>query len=204
MKSKPNLPAVTVIVVLTALTLIVGCGVLGNPNPCDRTQGVRDALEDATGRNCDLITDDDLADVGNLSLGLSFDDANNLKKSDFAGLNNLHTVHFRASDRLHPNSFRQLSSLSEIRHLELATAMDHDSSSCYGPDLTEATAEWFDGLTSLKTLTLCTSGELASNVHQRLTSNGVTINEILNCERTGKYGLRRYCNRPYDPRADDD
>ena len=45
MKLKPHLPALAAIVVLTALTLAVGCGVLGNPNPCERTQTMRDALE---------------------------------------------------------------------------------------------------------------------------------------------------------------
>ena len=71
------------------IVLAAGCAVLGNSSPCDRSQAMRNVLEEATGRDCDLITDEDLADVRSLSLTLSFDDASNLKNGDFSGLENL-------------------------------------------------------------------------------------------------------------------
>ena len=54
-----------------------------NPDPCDRSYAMRQALEWATRRDCDLITDADLADVRWLSL------RGPLQRSDFTGLDNL-------------------------------------------------------------------------------------------------------------------
>ena len=86
------------IVVITALSLAVGCGVLGNPNPCDRTVEMRNALEAATGRDCDLISDSDLANVSNLPQNARYRNQGGsislqpLKRSDFAGLTKLRSL----------------------------------------------------------------------------------------------------------------
>ena len=73
----------------------VSCGnlpIIGNHSLRDRSQAMRNALEPAAGgRYCFLITDDDLAAVSHLSVGVS------LKQPDFAGLDNLQWLDLRAT-----------------------------------------------------------------------------------------------------------
>lgn len=85
--------------------------VLGSPNVCDRTHSVRYALEQATGRDCDIIRDADLTRVTQLRAGW----ANELKRSDFAGLVNLKSlvIGVRAQDDL-PSFIRKMGSLRAL------------------------------------------------------------------------------------------
>ena len=214
-KMKVSLVALAVVVAAIALTFAVGCGVLGNPSPCDRSQAMRDALEMATGRDCDLITDDDLADVRYLDL--SFSD-NGLKKSDFSGLYNVISVDFVGGSSSYgwhrlPDSWARsnqpspimgaspsvivvaLNSLPTVSHLMFAkiatdsgsyhvtdTVIQHYyDSTCFGPDLTKATLEWFEELENLGEVTLCAVEELPSNVSDELKGRGVTIDAISAC-----------------------
>jgi Leucine-rich repeat (LRR) protein len=134
---KLNLLAIAVIA-LTALTLAVGCGVLGNPNPCDRTQAVRNALERETRRDCDLISDDDMADIRLFRLRLFDHDVDYLKKSDFASLTNLQNLYLFGDDlsELPPDVF---DSLDNLQHLNLG-----------GNSLSELSPGVFDGLDNLQ------------------------------------------------------
>ena len=92
---------------MAALLLTVACGnlpIIGNPSLCDRSQAMRNALEPAAGgRYCFLITDDDLAAVSHLSVGVP------LKQPDFAGLDNLQWLDLRGNPGTpfaitHPNA----------------------------------------------------------------------------------------------------
>ena len=73
---------------------------------------MRDALEDATGRDLDIITEDDLADVRMLQIS----DAGELKKSDFSGLRNLQRLDLGDDNlsELPPGAFDGLSNLQEL------------------------------------------------------------------------------------------
>ncbi len=178
-----------IVVAIAALTVCIGCGVLGNPDPCDRKQAMRDALESATGRDCDLITEDDLADVW----GLHISDACELKRSDFTGLSNLHSVDL--SRCLLDSDIFDILNVSHITDLYLArsglpggTWVGGDSGyyktiySCLGPDASVLNPEWFEGLADLARLTLCTTDELPSDIERNLVGRGVTIEPLyLSC-----------------------
>ena len=144
------------IAVIAALTLAVGCSVLGNPDPCDRTQAMRDALEDATGRDCDLITDDDLADVRRLGIR----DEGELKGNDFADLSNLQSLSLYGSDL----SWDVIGDLESLIALSLGIRSDVGISAL-PPGV-------FDGLTNLQTLDLGGSNlsELPPGVFDGLTN----------------------------------
>ena len=122
----------------TMLLLAVGCAVLGDPNPCDRTQAVRDALEKATGRDCDLITDDDLADVWTLTIS----GRDNLKGRDLAGLDNLRSLTLRTL-RGNELPWGVISGFDSLQTLDLS----HNNLSELPPGV-------FDELVNLQTLDL--------------------------------------------------
>jgi hypothetical protein len=178
-----------IVVAIAALTVCIGCGVLGNPDPCDRKQAMRDALEDATGRDCDLITTEDLADVRRLRIS----GACELKRSDFTGLGNLHSVDL--SRCLLDSDIFDILNVSHITDLYLArsglrggTWVGGDSGyyetiySCLGPDASVLNPEWFEGLADLARLTLCTTDELPSDIERNLVGRGVTIEPLyLSC-----------------------
>lgn len=81
---------------MAALLLTVACGnlpIIGNPSLCDRSQAMRNVPELAAGggRYCFLITDDDLAAVSHLSVGVP------LKQPAIAGLSNLQWLDLRGN-----------------------------------------------------------------------------------------------------------
>lgn len=134
-----RVPAAAAIIAMVAVLLTVACGSLpiigtGDPNPCDRSQAMRDALERAIERVCDRITDDDLADVSRLRVSGS------LQRSDFAGLDNLQSLELAGSDltELPPGVFDGLTNLQTL---------DLDNN-----NLTELPPGVFDDLISLQTL----------------------------------------------------
>ena len=102
--------------------LAAACALAGDPDPCDRSIVVRDALERATGRKCDLITDGDLARVGALSLWPhESDQPSELKDRDFAGLGNVTALTVRS-----PNWAPEvLSTRSQIQELAIVDDL-HD------------------------------------------------------------------------------
>ena len=122
---------------ITSLTLALACGVLGNPNPCDRAQGMRDALEESSGRDCDLITEDDLAEVYQLRIY----GADELEKSDFSSLVNIHWLDLRRGEGDLP--WNVISGLSNVRDLDLSRN-----------NLRELPPNAFAGLENLQTLSL--------------------------------------------------
>ena len=211
----------SLVITIAALTLAIGCGVLGNPNPCDRTQAMRDALEEATGRDCDLISDADLADVRRLHLVLSSDEARNLKKSDFSGLANMETLDFAGggtspyharvanviTGTLHPHIFEYMSSLPSVSNLIFARVassrgsyyetdsliVSYFHSRCFGPDLAMATPEWFGSLENLTEITICTVEEIPSHVSVALEEREVMLNAISECSPSESNG--RMCDR---------
>ncbi len=86
-----RLATAAVLVIAAPMALALGCGglpIIGNPSPGDRTRAMRDTLESATGRDCDLMSGDDLADIEHLNVLR----AANMKRSDFAGLDNLQSL----------------------------------------------------------------------------------------------------------------
>ena len=125
-----------IVAAIAVLAMCIGCGVLGNPNPCDRTQSMRNALEEATGRNCDLITTADLADV----LELHIWSAGGLKKSDFSELDNLERVGVVVEGATLP-SLGVFAVLENLKTLNLA-----------GNNLSELPPGVFDGLSNLQSL----------------------------------------------------
>ena len=141
-------------VAVAALMLTIGCAVLADPNPCDRTQAVRDALEEATSRDCDLITNDDLADVSSLTMGVPLPagnlqlltsqrgDIGDLKGRDFAGLDNLQTLYL-SGNNLNELPAGVFDGLDNLQRLHLG-----------GNNLSELPAGVFDGLGNLQTLGL--------------------------------------------------
>ena len=100
---------------------------------------MRDALEDATGRDLDIVTEDDLADVRMLQIS----DAGELKKSDFSGLSNLQRLDLGDDNlsELPPGAFDGLSNLQEPADLG-------------GNNLSELPPGVFDGLSNLQELDL--------------------------------------------------
>ena len=117
MSVKMNLAAMTGIAAVTVLMLTIGCGVLGNPSPCNRTLEMRNALEGVTGRDCDLITNEDLARVRNLPHrgGISIY-LQPLKRSDFSGLDNLRSLSVLMSTGSEwPSVLNTLDDLQELR-----------------------------------------------------------------------------------------
>lgn len=213
-------PFILPAIVITGLVLasVVGCGVLGDPNPCDRTQAMRNALEEGTGRDCDLITDDDLAGVQRLHLVLSSDEARNLKKSDFSGLDDVETLDFAGggtsryhardanvlTGTLHPHIFEYMSSLPSVSNLIFARVassrgsyyetdsiiVNYFHSRCFGPDLAMATPEWFSNLENLTKITICTVEEIPSHVSVALKERGVMLNPISECSFSESNGRR--------------
>ena len=132
-------PTATAIIAMAAVLLVVACNSLpiigaGSPAPCDRSQAMLEALEEATGWDCDEITDDDLADVRSLSV------SGPLNQSDFAGL--------------------RLQSLSIYGDLEMLSEVpvkfrdNIQVLSLSGSGLTELPPGTFDGLTNLQELDL--------------------------------------------------
>ena len=217
-----NTFALTAIAIAGAMLLLaVGCAVFGDPNPCDRTQVVRDALEEATGRDCDLITQDDLADVQRLHLILSSEEARNLKKGDFSGLDSVETLDFAGggtsryhataenvtTGALHANSFEAFGSLPNLNHLMFARvasssgrycetdsiATTYFRSRCFGPDISVATPVWFGDLSNLNEVSICTVSELPSDVSVALKERGVAITAISAC--SPQEGGGRKCER---------
>ena len=122
---------------IASLTLALGCWVLGNPNPCDRAQGMRDALEESTGRDCDIITEDDLADVYELRIY----GADELEESDFSGLINLYSLFLHGGKGDLP--WNVISGSSNLRNLILS-----------GNNLSELPPDAFAGLENLQELSL--------------------------------------------------
>ena len=207
--------------IVAIMTVTVGCDVLGSPDPCDRSQVMRDALEEATGRDCDLITQDDLADVQGLHLILSSEEARNLKKSDFSGLDSVETLDFAGggtsryhamaenvtTGALHANSFEAFGSLPNLNHLIFARvasssgrycetdsiATTYFRSRCFGPDISMATPVWFDDLSNLNEVSICTVSELPSDVSVALKERGVAITAISAC--SPQEGGGRKCER---------
>ena len=126
-----------IVAAIAVLAMCIGCGVLGNPNPCERSNAVRNALEETTMRDCDLITDDDLAGVRSLDVGRPVLDpfSNNpnrveyrgydivpgrnihsLSRGDFAGLDYLYVLDLDDSGlhKLPPGVFDGLSKLQSL------------------------------------------------------------------------------------------
>lgn len=79
------------------LIWVSACGAFSGPDPCDRRIPMRNTLEYTTGRDCDLISDHDLAGLGTLDFK-NFN-TSELKKSDFAGLDNVSHLRMGEFDR---------------------------------------------------------------------------------------------------------
>ena len=132
-------PTAAAIIAMAAVLLAVACDSLpiigtGSPAPCDRSQAMLEALEEATGWDCDEITDDDLADVRSLSV------SGPLKQSDFAGLR-----------------LQSLSIYGDLEMLGEVPVKFRDNIqvlSLSGSGLTELPPGTFDGLTNLQELYL--------------------------------------------------
>ena len=160
---------------ITSLTLALACGVLGNPNPCDRAQGMRDALEESSGRDCDLITEDDLAEVYKLRIY----GADELEKSDFSSLVNIHWLDLRRGEGDLP--WNVISGLSNVRDLDLSRN-----------NLRELPPNAFAGLENLQTLSL---GQ--NNLHEL--PNGLFAGlENLQTLSLGQNNLRELPNGLFD------
>ena len=139
-------------VVLAAVAILLATGgygifyIIQNPDPCDRTQEMRDALERAAERKCDLITGDDLAYIDGLVIQYE-DEMPVLKRRDFAGLRHLEglayhrTVYNSDPPTITANVFSGLP--DDLQSLDLGLN-----------GLTELPPGVFDGLANLTSLDL--------------------------------------------------
>ena len=163
-------------VILAAIAVLLAAGgygifyIIQNPAPCDRTQEMRDALERATERKCDLITGDDLADIDGLVIQFE-DEMPILKRLDFAGLRHLkwltygRTVYSSYPLAIPGNVFSGLPKNLQLLGLganglrELPPGVfdglaDLESLYLYTNGLRELPPDVFDGLTNLQSLHL--------------------------------------------------
>ena len=145
------LPRALSAVVLAAIAILLAAGgygiayIIQNPDPCDRTQEMRDALELAADRKCDLITGDDLADIDHLVIHFE-DEMPKLKRRDFAGLRHLEGLAYdRTVDRDDPPAIPSNVFSGLPKHLQ---------SLGFGIGLTELPPGVFDGLANLQSLNL--------------------------------------------------
>ena len=190
----PNSNAVLVTIVV--LLLAVACNSLpitSSPDTCDRSQAMRNALKQTTGWDCDLITDDDLADISRLSGAgplqrsdfagldrmqlLSWGDLAELPLGVFGGLTNLQTLNLTGNDltELSPGIFAGLTNLQSL-DLEYNNLAELSSSAFDGltnlqrlvlehNNLAELPPDAFDSLTNLQTLDLWGNGDLFIITH---------------------------------------
>ena len=68
-------------------------------------------------------------------------------------------------------------------------------SRCFGPDLSEASLDWFEGLDNLDEVTICTVAELPSDVSAVLKGRGVVLNAISECGL--QEGRGRRCDKEW-------
>ena len=109
-----TLAAITIAAMVLALA--AGCAVLGNPSPCDRSQAMRNVLEEAIGRDCDLITDDDLAGVRVLYFRMT--EVTNLRRADFGGLD-IPTLYLRGAKEGLPAALENLEEIGRPYSIQL-------------------------------------------------------------------------------------
>ena len=171
MLPRPRALSAVVLAAIAALLAAGGYGIayiIQNPNPCDRTQEMRDALERATERKCDLITGDDLADIDHLVIQFE-DEMPVLKRRDFAGMRHLEGLSYHwywgflgaiPGDVFSglPKDLQSLdlsySGLSELPPGAFDGLANLQSLDLSGNDLTELPPGVFDGLANLQSLDL--------------------------------------------------